>query len=464
MALAEASGKGGFLSAGAFQETADAIGLTTSTLQGLNLELQKFTSKQQFADEIRLITTVMKSFEKAGDTASEEYDELTKALALTTTAAAEFDKELEERLLRFLENTNTEAKKAGTSINDLRMDIKNLQDEQGKLLEGSDALLENRRLLQIAEDRLTIALGGETAAMKEQRKAAEDLAREMKKLADVVSDALGDAFEETGRRAKKTFDDITDAVDKATSNATDAVKSEAEEQEDLQEKLKEATIQGVFDSTQFAITIGEIRIQRLREQLAQGIISEQEFAQQTADIAQRQAVFAKTQAIFGVILNTATAISKTAANLGFPLAIPFIAAAAALGAANLALIIAQPVPEVPFAEGEIDIQRRGAKRGKDSIAAKIMPGESVIPTDKTRENKPLLQHLLAGTLDDYIYKAYINPHVIAQVSGFDSKQTPGYNDYRLRLEVGKKQPRSLDKDTIRALGREIAGNMRKRYR
>lgn len=66
----------------------------------------------------------------------------------------------------------------------------------------------------------------------------------------------------------------------------------------------------------------------------------------------QQAKAEKLNNIIQVTSNTAVSIMKTAAELGYPLAIPFIAIAAAMGAIQLATIMAQPIPK--YAKGTED--------------------------------------------------------------------------------------------------------------
>lgn len=79
---------------------------------------------------------------------------------------------------------------------------------------------------------------------------------------------------------------------------------------------------------------------------------EKDFAIKRAKLARQQAIADKAFATFNAVVGLAQAISKTIADNGFPAAIPFIALAAATGAAQIAAIAASPLPEIPqFAEG-----------------------------------------------------------------------------------------------------------------
>ena len=77
-----------------------------------------------------------------------------------------------------------------------------------------------------------------------------------------------------------------------------------------------------------------------------------QFQAKEAEIRKKQAQNEKKNAIFQIGVNTATAIIKTAAQLGFPAAIPFVAAVGAIGLAQAAFVASQPIPE--FKEGVRD--------------------------------------------------------------------------------------------------------------
>ena len=79
----------------------------------------------------------------------------------------------------------------------------------------------------------------------------------------------------------------------------------------------------------------------------QAVMQESELKEK--EIAQRQAKLKKQQALTDVAISTAVSIATTAAALGFPAAIPFIAIATATGAAQIATIKATPIPQ--YAEG-----------------------------------------------------------------------------------------------------------------
>ena len=79
---------------------------------------------------------------------------------------------------------------------------------------------------------------------------------------------------------------------------------------------------------------------------------EEEIEKKKVEAQRRMAIYEKATSIAKVAINTAQSISKTLALLGMPAAIPFIAMAAAAGAAQTAAIVATPLPQ--YEEGTMD--------------------------------------------------------------------------------------------------------------
>lgn len=121
---------------------------------------------------------------------------------------------------------------------------------------------------------------------------------------------------------------------------------------------------------------------------------EKETAKLQKKIAERE----KRARIFSIIIDTAASIAKTAANLGFPAAIPFIAIAAAQGASQLAIVSRTPAR---FAKGGLNIQGPGTGTS-DSIPAQISKGESVMTAQEWKTSKNVLKEVRAKTLDDKV--------------------------------------------------------------
>lgn len=164
---------------------------------------------------------------------------------------------------------------------------------------------------------------------------------------------------------------------------------------------------------------------------------EAEYTKQILAEKQKQAKAAKASAAVEIIMNTAIAISKTLADTAL-FGIPLIPIIAALGAIELGIVLAQPLPQ--FASGREDgpatyaeINERGpealvkgnrvrfANRGKRGVTY-LEKGEKVFTADKTAEmiNRQLAyQNESADTVSQsrVIYDRYISSST--QQNGID---------------------------------------------
>jgi hypothetical protein len=93
---------------------------------------------------------------------------------------------------------------------------------------------------------------------------------------------------------------------------------------------------------------------------------ERQYEERRVQIQRRQAQAQKRQGIFNAVIGTAQGIMQTIAQNGFPAAIPFIALISAIGAAQVAMISSQQIPEFykgtdNAPEGMAWTQERGAE-------------------------------------------------------------------------------------------------------
>ena len=99
------------------------------------------------------------------------------------------------------------------------------------------------------------------------------------------------------------------------------------------------------------------------------------FDREQAKIKTKQAQADKNKALFNIAIGTGMSIITTMGNLGLPLAIPFIAIAAAMGAIQLALVASRPLPK--FAKGTQNAPNLflAGEKGRELIAHN---GESML--------------------------------------------------------------------------------------
>lgn len=209
----------------------------------------------------------------------------------------------------------------------------------------------------------------------------------------------------------------------------DAKTKEAEEQARKREQIQRAavdtfiTLANSFFEYQNALYNQDLN--NLQSQLDNKTITEQQFFAKQKQIKRDQAQAAKNAATFEAIINTAVAVTEN-------LAVPVLAALAAVqGAAQVALIQAQPIPQ--FAEGVIGIKGPGTETS-DSIPAMLSKGESVMTAKETRKHKDVFEAIRANSFDEFARKNYIEPALLNYTikDGRErKKQEQAYNDYRL---------------------------------
>jgi hypothetical protein len=159
---------------------------------------------------------------------------------------------------------------------------------------------------------------------------------------------------------------------------------------------------------------------------------------------------AKAFALFQIGISTAEAIAKgTASSQSVPFPGNLIATATTIATVlgNIAQAKAL-VSGAQFADGVINLE--GGIRGKDSIPAWLMPGESVMTTDETSKFLPTLTAIRNGSIDPSLLNAVSNnPKIIdatktVKVPGVSfSWDDNGFSAYSVRKSkrVKKKQGR-----------------------
>jgi len=111
----------------------------------------------------------------------------------------------------------------------------------------------------------------------------------------------------------------------------------------LKQELLNTSIQFGNQLFAFGAALNAQQQDNLKQRLDSGRISEQKYAKEIAELKRKQAVADKEAAAFNIVINTAIAISKVAAQTGI-LATVLSVAIGALGAAQLATVLAQPIP------------------------------------------------------------------------------------------------------------------------
>ena len=185
-----------------------------------------------------------------------------------------------------------------------------------------------------------------------------------------------------------------------------------------------------------------------------GLITEEAYQAGLKKIRQKNAEDTKKFQIFAGLLNAAQAILaalNTPPNPLDPTAqIRAVAFASILSAANLAKIIATPIPK--FKEGTLNFQ--GGKMDSDGGALAILhPNEAVIPADRNRAYHPTLEAIYKKQIKPSELNAFVLNKLAGKGSiGRDTEITASIDTYALSRAIGKNK-------TVHLGNAEAVGNV-----
>ena len=189
-------------------------------------------------------------------------------------------------------------------------------------------------------------------------KLEEEIAQKEIDLANAVRDAEINAANQSSEAQKKKIESIAGAIEQ-TSQMLSALS-------DFASALYDRQIQKLEEQEEESEKTGEAELERIERLAEMGAISEEEaearkraaedktakkseeIAKKKAALQEKQAKLEKATNIISTIMNTATGIMKAFAQGGM-FATPIAAMIAAMGAIQLATIIAQPIPK--YAKG-----------------------------------------------------------------------------------------------------------------
>lgn len=275
-----------------------------------------------------------------------------------------------------------------------------LNDEIGKLKKTLDdqALAGdiNNKTLREYTDLTSKAAQAQGALKQEIKETTEGLDIEGLSLDDVKGNFEGITI---------AMQDIVQVVDQIDTDKESLVSQLLGDEEAL-EAIKDKAFDLINQIADFAISASQrqtneklsILDQELQDELvAKGFAEAQvldeeamirlKFEEKKKVIKQEQAEKEKKATIALALIDGIAAVIKAGALT--PLGI----ATGIFNAAQIGLMLATPIPE--FADGVVDLQ--GGVKGKDSIHALLMPGESVVTTNATQKYAPELEAMNEGT-------------------------------------------------------------------
>ena len=250
-------------------------------------------------------------------------------------------------------------------------------------------------------------------ALKNREISYEDYQKRLQEIDDAAQQEQTDAFinymqtlldneELTADERIEIENKIRDAKIKASQDATekqieDARRVEQETLQSIQNIIGVASqigsdVNSIYDAQQKHVE--DIYDKRL--ELAEGDAFktqqiEREKARKIAEIQRKQAIIDRTTALFNIAINTAQSVSKVAAEAGLaaPILIP---AYIALGIAQTAAVLAEPLPSIPaYAEGT-DSAKGGislvGERGREIVQNKATGETFLTPSVPTLIDLP----------------------------------------------------------------------------
>lgn len=241
------------------------------------------------------------------------------------------------------------------------------------------------------------------------------------------------------------WDNEKTEFDRKEEEKTKKVATEAENRKKLESAAYEGLQSIAGSAMQIARNNRESELQDLEAEQAQKLklagdneakkaAINAEFEGKKRQQRRETAVQEKIFAAFEVVLNTASSIVKTGAQLGYPLAIPFQVIAGAVGLAQLAVIASQPLPK--FEKGVIDFK---GKKG-DVNPVLISGGESVITEIGTKNAPKTLEQINKGLFKDGQFpKQFSQFNEVKSLKSFDNLNknlgTTNFDYQKLATEI-----------------------------
>lgn len=257
--------------------------------------------------------------------------------------------------------------------------------------------------------------------------------------------------------------DITDKVTKAVVDSEkakqDAQKKTAEDADKQAEKrlatelaVKDAVVGAAASFADIGLDITRQQLSaeeaELKKQKDKGLINEEQYQKKLNEIKHRADVADKQAAIFKATLDFAAALIN--ALKAPPTAIPAVLAlTTAVAGANLAKIIATPLPK--YQNGTLSVP--GVDMGRDSVMAMLQPGEAVIPTAINKKYAPTIRAIY----EQKISASDINSFVRGKKNGANGDIVATVDTYALSRAMSKN--RNVTVENAQTIGKVIANEI-----
>ena len=301
-----------------------------------------------------------KEFAASANEIGSKYAPSIADLALKQTQAAEATANVQLAILSLDDETKkaTETnKKATEEIKAQAGSIADLNNQITKLKQLQDASNDPQQiaLYQARIDVLQVRIKILTDEVDRLRQATGRVSENAQGINPIITKV--EQFKTEAQLAAEAYEKLPEAIKKANAElannpppppnplakSPEQIKAEEERTRDFRIAAAQQTaaqIFAVFKQSQDA------QQQILDNKLASGLISEEEYAKEVAEIRRKEAIAAKTQALFDIAINTAVAAINAFRNAKtFAGGVAFATIIAALGAAQAAIVAATPIPK-----------------------------------------------------------------------------------------------------------------------
>lgn len=310
------------------------------------------------ATALTLAVTAVYQFVKSTDDSTESLKkqnaELARQKKLVEDSSAAFDAAIKrsnevvntgnENIINNLETQIKLAKIRGATLTEVFGLEKNLIDSRLTLLKNSGNS-DTAEFNKLVNDKRVLAAQYYKDIEALARKSNEDLKAIPTGGADSVGTTVSAIPEAISAAEVERFK--TNLAEQGKQARLKIRQDESLEQVALDQQLKQellnTSIQFGNQLFAFGAALNAQQQDNLKQRLDSGRISEQKYAKEIAELKRKQAVADKEAAAFNIVINTAIAISNVAAQTGI-LATVLSVAIGALGAAQLATVLAQPIP------------------------------------------------------------------------------------------------------------------------
>ena len=323
------------------------------------LELQReaeITAAEKTGEDVFLID---EKYAKKKQTVYEKYasDQIT---LIADNAAA-------EQVIRDKQYQEDMTTAAELYANDLKLGKDSVKAKEKYEKEKYRITLEyTRKTIEAAIDTLEAELAVGNLSVEERASIEEKLAKLkadlVKKEADAEIEAIERVTKADDNAKKKRIHNLQKwlqiasqaigAIGDLVSTIYDGQINEIEEEQDANDEKYEKDVERIENLAETGAISEEEAEARKRAAKVQTEAKNKDLERQKQEMAHKQAVWDKATSAAQTGIATAEAIMTTIANMGMPLAIPFVTAAATIGAIQIATILATPIPS--YVEGTKD--------------------------------------------------------------------------------------------------------------